>query len=136
MTKSAQHHSPDISSQKATRAPILRPKDVEAIDQAKEGEANHGDIAAPWLHDTAVRKIFFLDSLRIAGLFEAEIDDRAADPADETRCVCEIDEPVRSQYQCAAAHVDFVHQLNTTEPLLATFRYARAVNSELHATAR
>lgn len=67
---------------------MLRPENIKAVDEAEEGEADDCEPAAPGLHDGGVvGQVLIGDALGFAGFVEAEVDDAAADPADEARGV-------------------------------------------------
>ena len=82
----------DVGSEERGRGPVLGPEDVEAVDEAEEGEADDGAVGAPGLHEGVVGEV--CDALCLARLAEAEVDNAAGDPGDEAARVGEVDEPV------------------------------------------
>lgn len=85
---------PDICGHETRYGPILREEDGEAVDQAEDSEADNRHVSPPGLHDGVVGQIGVGDALGFARLVEAEVDDSAADPRNEPRCVGQIDEPL------------------------------------------
>lgn len=80
----------DVGGQEGGGAPILGPEDVEAVNQAEEGEGRHRNVGAVRLDPRAVGQLG-LDALDLTSFAEAEVDDAAADPRNEARGVGEVD---------------------------------------------
>lgn len=80
-----------IRGQKARGRPLAREEDYKPIQQTQQREHHQGDVIAIRLHEGLPRHLHVLSATRFA---EAQIDDAAADPADEARGVGQIDEPV------------------------------------------
>ena len=80
-----------IRRQKARRRPLTRKEDVEPVQQTQQREHDQRDVRAVRLHERGPRGF---DVLREPRFAEAQVDDAAADPADESTRICEVDKPV------------------------------------------
>ena len=83
----------DVIGKEGARRPVLRPEDVEAIDQAQDHKADQREPGTPWLDEGVIRHLHLLHPAR---LVEAQIDDRAADPRDEAGSIREGHKPVKN----------------------------------------
>ena len=87
------------AGQKARRGPLAREDDYKAIQQTQQRGHYQGDVRAIRLHEGLPRHLHVLSAIRFA---EAQIDDAAADPADEARGIGQIDELVEDDGARAA----------------------------------
>ena len=92
--------NPHIRCQKARCRPIAWKEDRKPVEQTQQRKHHQCDISAIWLHE---RLPGDLDLLRTGRFPELEIDDAAADPADESRRVGQVDEPVEDDGSGACA---------------------------------
>ena len=88
-----------IRGQKARRRPFAREEDYKPIQQTQQRGHHQVDVSTIRLHEGLPRHLHVLGATRFA---EAQIDDAAADPADEARGVGQIDEPVEDDGARAA----------------------------------
>jgi hypothetical protein len=72
------HGNTDVRSEERASVPLLRPEDIEPIDQTKNGKADDDAPSAPLIDGRAIGEI--RDVLRFAGFPETQEDDAAADP--------------------------------------------------------
>lgn len=78
-----------IRRQETRHSPILRPKDIETVDEGEDYESDESEPGAPGLEIfVSVREVGSGDFLGGDGEAEAEVDYAAADPGDEGGCVC------------------------------------------------
>lgn len=81
----------DVGGQKGRGGPLGGEKDGEAVDQAQQGEHDHGHVGAVGLDPIPVDGLYALD---LASLAEPQVDDHAANPRGHPPRVGEVDEPV------------------------------------------
>lgn len=74
----------NVGGEETARGPVLRPEDVEAVDEREQDEHDHGQPGTPGLEPfVVVGKVGVGDALGAEGFAEAEVDYAAADPGYE-----------------------------------------------------
>ena len=95
--------NPNIRRQEwACREPT-REEYVEPIDQCKKNERNQSNPSSEWSKEGMIRDLVFRKGLSDIGFSESDIDNAAAYPGDETRCISEIYEPAEDDASAICA---------------------------------